>query len=181
MSKKKPVDDVAEDQAADEAELKKLEEKGAKVVEDSAAGFESIESKDPNLWKNVYERLSQDPKGPRAAIPRRTITFLIDGAATAAFSDEEGNPLDFHVTLRSLTSGEEIAALKGMTAPADMPAMLAKASLYACNGTPIDPDQKDLFWEALGNARQIVTMAFNAIGSATNVALGKYQRSISVG
>lgn len=178
----KAGDELAEELAADRAAERKLAQEGAKITEDDRPDpLKATVSNDPNLWEHIVGRLSQNPQGPRAAIPRRTMTFIIDGATTAVFEDDEGNPLDFYVTMRSLTSSEEIQALKGMTAAPDMPALLAKASLYACNGTPIPVDQKDLFWEALGNARQILTMAFSAIGSASNVALGKYQRSISVG
>lgn len=116
-------------------------------------------------------------------IPRKRRTFLMDGASCAPFfywDVDSGEYLDFKVTMQSLTSLEEMNALNGVTDPGQVPYLLAKMSLYAINGKPIPRDRKDFYWESFGSqGRQIALMCFQMIGSASGVALGKFQRSIS--
>jgi hypothetical protein len=144
--------------------------------------------KSPDLADQVYQRMTKTGmaalNGKRDIIARRVRTFVLDGMSCApdVFVDAEGNYLDFEVTLRSLSSVEEIQALNGINDPGEAPFRLAKASLYAINGKPISGDRKDFFWEAFGmQGRQICMMAFAHVGSASGAALGKFQRTISVG
>jgi hypothetical protein len=84
--------------------------------------------------------------------------------------------------MRSLSTTEEIEALSGVSDAGQVPYLLARAALYAINGKPIPSDRKDFFWEGFGmQGRQICLMAFQHIGSASGAAVGKFQRSISVG
>lgn len=141
-----------------------------------------------DIADRIFNRITK--VGPSALaggelIQRKTKTFLLDGASCSPFffwDEGTGDYLDVEVTVRSLTTVEEIEALKGMTDPGQVPWLLARASLWALNGTPIPYDRKDFFWEGFGmGGRQLAMMAFQHIGSASQVALGKFQSSISVG
>lgn len=143
-------------------------------------------NKSPDLAQRVFDRMTKT--GPAAlrpgqeVLPRRVRRFILDGACCLpdVFIDENGNYLDFEVTMRSLSSAEEIAALDGITNPSQAPFMLARASFHAINGQPLSVERKEWFWEAFGmGGRQICLMAFQQVGSASGVALGKFQSTVS--
>lgn len=144
--------------------------------------------RDPGVADRIFQRVTK--RGAAALtggeiIQRKLRSFVLDGqACTPDFFIEPstGEYFDVQVTLRSLTSAEEIEALNGLTDAGQVPYLLTRAALYAINGKPIDPDRKDFFWEGFGmQGRQLCLMAFQHIGSASGAAVGKYQRSISVG
>ena len=165
-----------------------------------ADGLEGDVIEDPTIPIEVPDRIDRDAKladrifakatkegagalGGKEIIRRKTRTFVLDGQSCSPdlFVDESGDYYDFEVTMRSLSSAEEIRALDGVNEPGAVPFALAKASLYAMNGQVLKGDRKDFFWEAFGmQGRQICLMAFQHIGSASGAALGKFQRSISV-
>jgi hypothetical protein len=135
----------------------------------------------------VFERVTTTGAaaltGKGELIKRRRVSFMLDGASCSpdVYCDEDGNYLDFRVTVQSLNSREEVEAIQGVTDAGQVPFMLAKASLCRINGKPIAADRKDFHWEAFGQGgRQLVLLAFQQVGSASGIALGKFQASISV-
>lgn len=115
----------------------------------------------------------------------RQVTFVFDGSEglPSFFMDEDGNYLDVELTVRSLSSFEESDALRDLTKDtiATAPSALAKRSLYAVAGRPLDSDERDLIWEGLGAAgRQLVLMAYQNFGGASEAAMGKYLSSFTV-
>lgn len=117
-------------------------------------------------------------------IKPREVTFLFDGSAGAPdiFMDEDGNYLDVKLTIRSLSSAEEIEALGTIGGNAlAAPLALAKRALYAVEDKAIRPEQRELIWEALGSmGRQLVLLAFQNLGGASDAAMGKYRSSFTV-
>ena len=156
-----------------------------------AAQAPSIHNADPDLFEKVFARIA--PAGHDAfkagagdLIKRRRISFTVDGASCSpdVFVDAEGEYYDFTLTIQSLNHKEELEALAGVTDPSQVQTAMARLSLYAVNGKPLpkDVDKQTLFWEALGpQGRQLVILAFSQVGSAGAAALGKYQRSYTVG
>jgi hypothetical protein len=123
-------------------------------------------------------------KGGQLIKPRE-VTFIFDGMAGAPgiFTDENGDYLDVELTVRTLSSSEEIEALSSIgTEIGAVPYALAKRSLYAVEGKPLRDEQRPLIWEALGSTgRQLVLMAFqNLGGGASEAAMGKYRSSFSI-
>lgn len=143
----------------------------------------------PDVLDAIFRRLpsGQDALrgGVATLIRSREVRFIFDGAygAPGIFADEEGNYLDVEITLRSLSSTEELDALSEVTQATAMsaPMAMAKRSIYAIAGKKLHPDRRDFIWEALGGAgRQFCLMAFQQLGAASQVALGKYQSSFTV-
>lgn len=123
--------------------------------------------------------------GKSQIIKPREVTFLFDGSAGAPniFIDQNGDYLDVQITVRTLSSAEEIEALGSITNNVGAaPYALAKRALYAVEGKPLKADQRELIWEALGSTgRQLVLMAFqNLGGGASEAAMGKYRSSFSI-
>lgn len=109
-------------------------------------------------------------------IKRRKISFEIDGVdcEEGIFVNPDGDYVTFKITLRGLSSGEEIKAITGIRDGAQMPFMMSKASLYALNDKALSEADRDFLWEALGSAgRQLVHIAFQGLGAASDAALGK--------
>lgn len=142
----------------------------------------------PEMVAQICARM---PKGPGALRERgplirpRMVTFIFDGSSGApgVFADEEGAYFDVEITLRSLSSAEELEALQNINGiGAAVPMEMTKRALYSIAGAPLKgEDQRSLMWEALGGAgRQLCLLAFQGIGGASGVDLGKYQRTFSV-
>lgn len=118
--------------------------------------------------------------GRKPEVPRREITFTMDHTLCAPGTFEE----DFEVTLRALTSGEELAAAR--TSKGDVTVMaleMAKRSVYAVDGEPLDRGrgQDEWFWSVIGSGgRQLVTALFAHVGTPGEAALGKAMASIKV-
>lgn len=149
---------------------------------------EPSHARDTEVADRIFQRLTK--RGASALqggelIARKTRSFILDGqSCTPDFFIEPstGEYFDVQVTMRSLTSTEEIHALNGVTDAGQVPYMLTRAALYAINGKPIPEARKDFFWEGFGmQGRQLCLMAFQHIGSASGAAVGKFQSSISVG
>ncbi len=145
-------------------------------------------SYDPEASERIFQRLTK--RGASALdggelIARKVRTFTLDGQSCSPdfFIDPAtGEYFDVRITLRSLDSSQEIAALNGVTDAGQVPYLLTRAALYAINGKPIPEVRKDFFWEGFGmQGRQLCLMAFQHIGSASGAAVGKFQSSISVG
>lgn len=124
--------------------------------------------------------------GKKPLIRPREVTFLFDGSAGAPeiFTDADtGDYLDVEITVRSLSSADEIEALSGISNNIGAaPYALAKRSLHAVEGKPLNSEGRDLIWEALGSTgRQLVLMAFQGLGGgASEAAMGKYRSSFSI-
>lgn len=141
----------------------------------------------PDVLANIFARMAPTGaaalRGSGEVIRRNSYTFTLDGASATPefFVDSDGNYFDVQITVRSLNSAEEIAALQGVTEAAQVPYLLANACLYALNGTPVAEAQKAFLWEGLGmRGRQIVLLAYNMVGGASQGALGKFQRTFAV-
>jgi hypothetical protein len=122
------------------------------------------------------------PKGQAALsateiVKRRKLSFDIDGVDCEPdmFVDEEGNYITFNVTLRSLSSAQEIEALRGIKDGTMAPFVMCRYSLYAINGKVLSENQRDFYWECLGSVgRQICLAGFNGLGAASEGAMGKF-------
>lgn len=142
----------------------------------------------PDIADRIFNRLTRPGASALSGgdiISRKIKSFTLDGQSCTPYffwDAATGEYLDVKVTMRSLTSSEEIEAMAGLTEPGQLPYLLGRASLYALNDTPIPEDRKDFFWEGFGmGGRQLCLMAFQYVGSASGAALGKFQRSISAG
>lgn len=169
---------------ADEATAA-LAAKGIKLESENAPSAFSQEDFRPDLLDRLTDRLM--PKGDAALgaapiLKRRQVSFLIDGAECEpdVFTTTAGEYIVFKVTMRSLSSAEEIDALSGLKHAQMAPMLLARASFVAVNDKPIPGATRDFWWEALGMAgRQLCFLAFQSIGAASTGALGKFQSSRS--
>ncbi len=193
-----PVSDLLEESDRDlegaaaltpEAARARLEEKGGRGIEAEALGSENETDLSENLADRLFDRYS---KSGSAALgnaselfPRRTMSFIMGGDACSPhvfWNAHTGAYIDFKVTMRSLSSAEEIQAMRSARDGAVVQYNLARASFYAINGKPIPADRKDFYWEAFGmGGRQMCMVAFQMIGSAGDAALGKFQSTSSIG
>ncbi len=161
---------------------------GAESPEAEAPAAPPTPPRDAGLADRVFERLTK--RGAAALnggeiIGRKVRKFILDGQSCAPdffVNPDSGDYFDVEVTMRGLTSSEEIAALNGVTDAGQVPYLLARASFYALNGKPIPEERKDFFWEGFGmQGRQLCMMAFSHVGSASGAAVGKFHKSITVG
>lgn len=159
------------------------------VLDGDEAQAESVPAQnfDPGLLGRLFEAKTKTGQEALAGggdlIRRSEAHFILDGASATEdfFVDQNGEYFDVRLTVRSLTSQEEIEALQGLRDASMVPFMLAKACLYALNGTPLDAVQKEFLWEGLGmRGRQLCLVAFQQMGGASDAALGKFQASFSL-
>lgn len=111
-------------------------------------------------------------------IGRHVYSFVFDGAEGTPefFADEEGEYFDVKITLRSLSSREELEAMQGVTDGALAPFRLAYACLWKLNDKVLTPEEKELLWEGIGmKGRQMCLIGTNMIGGASASALGKFR------
>ena len=91
---------------------------------------------------------------------------------------------DFEVTLRALTSAEELAAARGSKGDVTVMALdMAKRSIHAIDGEVVDRSrgQDEWLWGVIGSGgRQLITAMFANIGTPGEAALGKAMASIKV-
>lgn len=141
-----------------------------------------------DVASEVFERLTVTGRQALQAggelVPRKEIRVELDGGecAPGVYVDEAGKPYAFWVTLRALSSAEEIDAVRGAGGAAEIPYRLAKACVHAINDRPVSKEQRDLHWECFGPAgRQILMTAFHVIGSASGASVGKALSASSEG
>ncbi len=145
---------------------------------------------DPGLATNIFNRITETNAaalsgGKRDLFPRQEIDLIIDGSECApnVFCDEDGVYYDFKITLRSLSSAEELDVFSTSDVTEDQVGgafQMAKKSFYKMNGTKMKSDQKDLLWELLGpKGRQLVMRGFGEISQISPAAVGKL-RSVSL-
>lgn len=159
-------------------------EAGAKAPDKEAP--KQPRNDDPGLVAAVFERTTrtnQDAFSARGEIvPRSRLRFDVDGeiCAPGLFVGPDGQPYVFTVTLAALTSGQELAATRGVQDPAEAVHLLARASMEAVNGAPLAEDQREFFWEALGpGGRQLVITMYGQIGGLNPQSMGKALASCS--
>jgi len=118
-------------------------------------------------------------------IKRRRVTFDVDGAQCepGMFVNEAGDYVTFKITLESLNSAQEVAALRGIKDGAQAPMLMAKHTLVELNGKKLEEAERDFVWECLGmGGRQVCFAAFQlSLGAAAEAGLGKYLLTRSEG
>jgi len=172
-----------------EAARARLEEQGVRGIETEDLGDVNETDLSENLAERLFERFSKGGgdalKNTAELFPRRTMSFIMAGDACAPhvfWNPHTGAYIDFRVTLRSLSSTEEIQAMRGVRDGAVVQYNLARAAFHAINGKPIPENRKDFYWEAFGmGGRQMCMVAFQMIGSAGDSALGKFQSTSTIG
>lgn len=124
----------------------------------------------------------KDALQPGEIIKRRKLSFDLDGVDCEPdmFVNDAGEYITFKVTLRSLSSADEIASLRGIKDGTAAPMMMCRLALYAINDAVLTPERRDFFWECFGTAgRQICMLAFHELGAASEASMGKYLTSRS--
>lgn len=140
------------------------------------------EKKDPGALQRAFERSTKSiSDGSRQSLPRKEVTFVVDHTVCAAGVFDE----DFELTLRSLTSQDELAAARACKGDVTVMAMLmARNSLHALNGAMLDRGlgQDEWLWNVLdAGGRQLVVMMFANVGAPGEAALGKALASVTMG
>ena len=146
------------------------EEKKSEAVPETANPFSS------ELFAQAMEaRASSDPNSPKPSM-HRDCTFIMSASECVPGTF----PMDFKVTLRSLTSRQETAAAKGVSEPMEVGTALSKMALFAVNGTPLKgQDEKEWLWDHLASGgRQIIIAMYSTIGMAKEDAVKKAESSL---
>lgn len=132
----------------------------------------------PGFAKQVFEQNTSTNSMRSKGLPRKMATFVMDHTecGPGVF------PQDFKVTLRSLSSRDEMKAAKAAKSdPASLGFEMAKASLYKINGDLLGHAEKEFFWDAFDNGgRQLVMYAFQKIAGAREESVGKVLESLEV-
>lgn len=157
-------------------------------TEEDLANQQLLVNDSPELLNAIFEKITKagkDAKKGGELIERETVKFQMDGTSCApnCYVDGEGNYFDFWVTMRSLTPKEEQRAMRGVTpeGAGEVPGRLILASLFALNDVPIPEAKKDTIWSSFGQkGRQICSLAFAQVGSAGQVAVGKFLNASSL-
>lgn len=124
---------------------------------------EAVVQVDQGMFDRVYQRMTAEGVRPMD-LPRREATFTVDHTVCMPGVFTE----DFEVTIRSLSSADELAASRSSNGdPVIMAFALAKASLRAVNGRLLKTHEREVFWEWLDSGgRQVVTAVFTKVGMA---------------
>jgi hypothetical protein len=130
--------------------------------------------RDPGMLKRAFERsTSSIADGKRKTIPHRRLTFRVDHTICEpdVFDD------DFELTVESLTAAAELEASRAAKGdPVTMAVMMARRSVFALNGVPIDRSrgEDEWLWNVLGTAgRNLVMSMFVHVGTPGEAAMGK--------
>lgn len=117
-----------------------------------------------------------------ALFEREEFTFPMSGETCApGVFYLNGEPLEFKLTVVGLTHQEELEAGRTVKAATDLPFALAKRSLFAFKGKPLDMKKREWLWEALGpKGRQVVVNAYGEVNAAGDEALGKLQTVLAI-
>lgn len=115
--------------------------------------------------------------GPRA-LPRRTITFVVDHTLCAPGVFAE----DFELTLASLTPELELEAVNASGTSAAMGFEMARRTIVAFNGQALGAGQDEWLWRALDQGgRQLVVVMYAELGTAREEVAGKAKASLRFG
>lgn len=145
----------------------------------------SPEDKRPDLIDRLRKRhmpTGNDALKSGEIIKRRKLSFDVDGADCEPdmFTNEEGEYVTFRVTLQSLSSAQELEAVRGLKDGTQAPLNMCRLSLFAINGKTLSEENRDFYWECLGSGgRQICMGFFSQLGAASESAMGKSLRSRS--
>jgi len=144
----------------------------------------AAEAPKPKLRGALRAAMSRNTEGNTLGnvrgLPRRKATFTIDKdvCAPGVFDD------DIDVTLISINSDMELKAIRDCKGdPTSLAFLLARASVYAINGEPVNDaeGEREWLWEALGNGgRAILVGMFGQFGTADAESQGKAMRSLRV-
>lgn len=160
--------------------------------EELAEAMEAEEPVDPpvprasdDFMDQLIARLptGKNALGGESLVKRREVSFDFYGGdgAPGFFINPEGDFVDIELTLVSLSSKDEMDALKGLQEEVEAPYALAKKALWKLQGRVIPEDNKDLIWEGLGQTgRQLCIVAMQKNGAASEAAMGKFQRTFTV-
>ena len=163
------------EQAEDGADAPELTPEEQAAAEAKAEEVRQAHLANPDMLKLAMDRASKavgtGADLGKSPIPRRKITFEVDPDACAPGIF----PGPFLLTMQSLSSAEELTALRGVGDDAIAVGLsLAVASLHKLNGTEIGYTQRQWLWEALGSGgRQLCATMFARVGMANAGALGK--------
>lgn len=142
---------------------------------------------DPGLLDKVFERMDRVNASAfldRPLFDLRTVSFTMDGSMCEpnVFVDTDGNYQDFQLTMRALTADEEIKVMEQVTAGGTVASVMSRAMLHALNGKVLTPRRREGLWQMLGmRGRQICFLAYRSLSNPTDIALGKYQASFTIG
>lgn len=136
---------------------------------------------DPTLFAQVFGKLTTKLADGRAqSLPRTYLSFPVDHTVCEPGTFDR----DFEITLRGLTSGQEMQAAKAAAGDPVVYAMiLAQASLYAVNGTALVRSQghHEALWEWLGSkGRQLVLQMFAQLQDPGGDSVGKARSNARV-
>lgn len=129
--------------------------------------------------RRAYEARTRamTPGATPAALPRRQATFVVtaDTCAPGIFD------ADIEITMRSLSSREELEAIRESRAAETLTLALAKRSIYAVDGAPVSEEEREFLWEALGTAGRVLVGGFFAqIGAPGELASGKALETLRI-
>jgi len=138
--------------------------------------------RDPGALRRAYERVTESPAGGAGkGVTQRTGTFVVP----ASLCEEGVFGDDFELTIRGLSAEQELRSAQA--AKGDVVVMgfeMARRSLVAVNGTPIDAGraEDDFLWEALGfGGRTLVVQVFMKMTGADADAAGKALLTLRMG
>lgn len=163
-------------------------EAGAKGIEAEEITNENETDLSDTLADRLFDRFSKvgaDAMKGGELFPRRKMSFIMSGESCTPhvfWNPDTGAYIDFKITIRSLTSADEINSMRGARDGVAVQYSMARAAFYAINDKPIPENRREFFWEALGmGGRQLCIAAFQMIGSAGDAALGKFQNTSTIG
>lgn len=89
----------------------------------------------------------------------------------------------FQITVSSLTSADELDALKAAGSETSIGHVMAKRSVRSMNGRPLSRVEVDLLWEALGFSGRVAVMNLFTVHctGADGASLGKSLNSVEIG
>lgn len=144
-------------------------------------------NQDPDLLNKLFQRFTATNAAALADRPLfmvRTLTFTVSGeeCSPGIFVDDDGLPFDFTLTLKAMSSEEEIKALTDAPPGHAATMHLTKRMLHKVNGSRFPEAQRDFLWEALGmRVRALCFQAYLQLSGPSSAAVGKFQESSSIG
>jgi len=136
---------------------------------------------DPGAFDRFLDRVAPTIAngGAGAAMRRHEASAIIDHRLC------EPGMFDapFKVTVASLSSDDELAALKNATSQTTIGHIMAKASIRKMNERPLKSFEVDMLWEALGFAGRvaIANLFMKHCTGADEALLGKSLNGVEIG
>lgn len=116
------------------------------------------DSGNPNLLSTLFAEKTQSGRGAMGGAHMFHLKEVdLPMPAVGEF------PEAFTLTIRELTSSQEIKVIESSSTQSGIGMAMAKASMKAVNGEEITLKTRDFVWEALGaKGRQLVVLGLNA-------------------